>query len=400
MLDEIRLKFQYYDDNNGVQVGKPWVSVTKTLGKHTSLGGHFTVDGISGASRVSTYPALSVDAVTAASRSEARKEFGVAAAHKRADTRISLSAAVSEENDYRSRSGSLDMRQDLFQRNATLNLQYTMFDDEYNPVEGRASFEYVNGGYLTAAPGFGGGGQKDVHSALLGWTQTLGRRTMGMASLGATLSRGYLSRPYYLVLVEDTVPSPQDPDARGGMLYLESHPDSRDAYTGLILLRQHYPSLILDGSVNLEYRRYWDSWGITSNTFSVMVSQYLHSSVFVQLGYRNYSQTPADFYRHRYTQRHINPDSPAFQSYMTVDPRLSSMDSHLFQAKLAFMIKNFFKPSTGGLPALFPVRFDVEAERYLRSTHSDPDIRRRRYEFYGEEGLEAWIMRAGLVFYY
>ena len=96
----------------------------------------------------------------------------------------------------------------------------------------------------------------------------------------------------------------------------------------------------------------------------------------------------------------INPDSPRFTSYMTVDPRMSPFDAHLFQAGIVFEVKNFIRPSTGGISALFPTRFDIEAERYLRGTHPDADIRERRYELYGEEGLKAWIFRGGVVFSY
>jgi len=214
------------------------------------------------------------------------------------------------------------------------------------------------------------------------------------------MSDGYLGRPYYHVLVEDTLRSSEDPQARGGTLYLESYPDTRLAHAGVIQVRQHYPSLIREGSLQLEYRRYWDTWGISSNTYSIAVFQYLHNNLYLQLGYRFYSQTLADFYRDRYSLRNTNPDSPKFLSYMTVDPRMSPFDSHLFKAKIVFMLQNFFKPPTGGLLAFFPTRVDLEVERYLRSTHRDAEVRKRRYESYGEEGLEAWIIRGGLVFNY
>lgn len=400
MLDEVHLKFQYYDDNNRVTVGKPLIRVNKTLGGQSAVGAHFTVDGISGASRVVRYPALSVDAVTSASETEARKEFGVRAVHQTGQTRISISGARSDEKDYFSRSGTLALLHDLFHKSTVLDLRYTLFDDEYDPVEEMPSFEHVDDRFIVVSPGFGEGGRKSVHNTALGWTQTIGRRTFGKVSANATLSRGYLSRPYYRVLVEDTAVSSQDPEARGGMLYLESCPDSRDAYAGIVLLRQHYPSLIREGSAQLEYRRYWDNWGISSNTLSLLLSQYLHTGVFLQVGYRFYAQSSALFYRDRYTQKHTDPDSRAFLSYLTVDPRLSEFDSHMLQAKLVFMVRNFVKPNTGGLPALFPSRFDVEVERYVRGTSSDSEVRRRRYEYYGEEGLEAWIIRGGLVFYY
>ena len=85
----------------------------------------------------------------------------------------------------------------------------------------------------------------------------------------------------------------------------------------------------------------------------------------------------------------VDRGSQDFQSYFTVDTRLANFTSRLYQAKLVFILKNFFKPSTDGVFAFFPTRFDIEVERYLRSTHEEEQIRLRRYEFYDENGLKA-----------
>jgi hypothetical protein len=108
----------------------------------------------------------------------------------------------------------------------------------------------------------------------------------------------------------------------------------------------------------------------------------------------------ADFYRDKYTPAHVDPDSRNFLSYMTADPRLSPFDSHLLQIKMVLLAKHFIRPDTKGLIAFLPTRFDIGVDRYLRSTHPDESVRRRRYEFYGKEGLQAWIIRGGLVFSY
>lgn len=398
--DEIILKLQRYHDNNGVSVGKPLVKVQKTLGGKSALGVHFTLDAVTGASRMPDYPALSVDAVTSASKSEIRRELGGSISHRIEQTQVALSGQHSSETDYFSRSGSLDLRQDLFQHLSTIRLRYTLFDDDYRPKVKGVSYVPAEAAFRLADTRIGEGGKKTVHNIALGWTQTLGRRTLGMVSGTGVFSRGYLGRPYYLVVVEDTALSVQDPAARGGMLYHESLPDRRESYSGLVLLRQHYPGILREGAVQLQVRAYWDTWGVSSLAISGLVTQYLLDGLFIQLGYRLYNQQAADFYRDRYTQRNVRPGHPEFLSYMTVDPRLSRFTSHLQSAKAVFLIRNFIKPNTGGLPALFPARLNLEVERYARGTHGEAEVRRRRYERYGKSGLVAWTVRGGLVFYY
>jgi hypothetical protein len=221
-----------------------------------------------------------------------------------------------------------------------------------------------------------------------------------MVSGHGIFSRGYLGRPYYLVVVEDTALSAEDPASRGGMLYFESVPEKRASYSGLVLLRQHYPGIFREGAVQLHVQAHWDTWGVSSFAISGMATQYLLDGFFIQLGYRFFNQQAAAFYRDRYTQRNIRPGHPEFLSYITVDTRLSRFTSHLQSAKAVFLIRNFIKPNTGGLPTLFPARLNLEVERYTRGTHDEAEIRLRRYERYGKEGLVAWIIRGGLVFYY
>ncbi|MBF0432789.1 MAG: DUF3570 domain-containing protein [Fibrobacteria bacterium] len=395
LKDEVRFKYQYYDDNNRVQVRTPLVQVQKTVGKYWGIGAHFTVDGITGASRTSQYATLDVDAITSASKTETRRELGIKLKHHRQNSRISLSGVKSDENDYSSRSGFINLSQDVFRKNGTLNLNYGFFHDQFNPDTLSSTFTSADNQYSPDASGLFNRGQKTIHSTSLGYTHSLTNRTLASLSGSGTWSRGYLGRPYYYVLVEDS----ENP-ANGGTLYLESYPRKRDAYAAVASLRQHYPSLIREGSLKLEYRFCWDNWSVYSYTYDALINQYLLQNIYIQLGYRLYLQDQASFYRDRYTEQNTTRGNSSFLSYLTVDPRFADYYSQLIKAKMVFLFKNFIRPDTKGHPALFPARFDFEVSRYFRSTSKDAEVRRRRYESYGENGLAAWIIRGGLVFYY
>jgi len=432
LKDELRFKFQYYDDNNGVTVYQPMAKISKTLGANTALNSHFLVDALTAASRNVRYPPatkdtsiqnikknpdeniFTLDAITQASQREVRSQYGIGVNHQFPNTQLSISATKSDENDYHSLSGSLDIKQDLFEKNSNLFVNYTFFNDDYDPIQPETTYVFENSEYSSTIgkAGSGLGGTRKVNSGTLGWTQTFSTRILGMLNWGVTWSKGYLGRPYYHVTLENSsivknetivngeAVKEDDNISNGGMFYLETYPNERLGNALVARIRGHYPSFIKEGSTQVEYRRYDDTWGLNSDTYTLLINQYLSNSVFLQLRYRHYIQTSVSFYKDRYFAEMADRSSPIFQSYFTVDPRLANFTSRLFQAKLVFILKNFFKPSTDGVFAFFPTRFDIEVERYLRSTHEDKTVRLRRYEFYDEEGLKAWVLRTGFVFNY
>ena len=101
---------------------------------------------------------------------------------------ISLSATKSDESDYHSVSGTMNIRRDFFNKNTAVTLDYTRFNDDYTPLEPVQTYDKDDDQYKPASLSFGEGGKKDVDSFTLGWSQALSRRTWGMVSLGMTLS--------------------------------------------------------------------------------------------------------------------------------------------------------------------------------------------------------------------
>ncbi len=400
--DEVLFKFQYFEDNNGVFVRQPMGKIIKRLSPKLAVNAHVLVDGVTAASRQVLYllqdttnkkqvqeiknikdgTVFSVDAVTAASQKEIRLQIGGGVTYQQGNSLVTLSGTKSDENDYHSLSTAIDLKQDLFNMNSNVTFNYTRFDDDYKPLENNNDM----------------GGSRLVNSFTLGWTQTLSSKTLGAISWGKNLSDGFLGRPYYHVLVEDTIPAITDSSSQGGVFYLESYPEERASDAIVILLRQHFQSLIKEASVEGEYRRYQDNWGLNSNTYTAEINQYFHKNIIMQLRYRYYQQVGTDFYRDRYNLHYVTAGDPQFISYLTVDPRLADFNSKLIVGKVIILIKDFLKPDIKGVFAFFPTRFDIEVQRYQRSTHPDAEVRRRRYENYDKKGLQAWLIRTGFSF--
>lgn len=387
-------KYEYYTDNNGVRVHTNVASVQKAIGENVSIQVQGLVDGITGATRgwrftaadsasasstryrdVPSGQVLSVDAVTSATTKERRSQIEGGLDVKIADLLTGCSASASNETDYFSRSGSARAQFDCNNHNTTLSATYTYFYDHYAPV----------GVYS------GQGGLKQVHNASAGLMQTVTARTLAGVSLTGSSSLGYLGRPYYPVLVTSGAA------VAGGAFYKEQLPDTRDflAVVGQVL--QHYPSFICEGSAKLEYRLYKDTWENLSHTVSLTIDQYLVPTVYASVRYRYYRQSGVWFYRDRYTTDNLAASSASYIPYLTVDERLAPLQSHLASLRIVFLVRDFIKPSTEGLVALFPTKFDIEALAYNRTTVPDADVRRIHYEYFGKDGLWALVIRSGIV---
>ncbi len=80
----------------------------------------------------------------------------------------------------------------------------------------------------------------------------------------------------------------------------------------------HY--FLWDGALKINYRYYWDDWGIKGHTIEVIYDQRLVTDWIVSPHVRLYTQTPASFFGNQF---------PAPQTYMSADYRLSPLDSVL-----------------------------------------------------------------------
>ncbi len=100
------------------------------------------------------------------------------------------------------------------------------------------------------------------------------------------------------------------------------HPDLRIRRAAALSLKYR---LTDQSSLQVGYSYYWDSWDITSNTYSANYERYLSKHVILDVGWRGNFQTQAFFFN----QKYLTPEQ-----YMTTDIKLDAGYSNELQLNL------------------------------------------------------------------
>ena len=229
------------------------------------------------------------------------------------DVTVGLSGGYSDESDFESTFGSINMSWELNDKLTTLSSGFGYTSNDILREAGSGG-----GGH------HGGGGDEDENaedfeadstfrSFNLGLTQIMGKNTLFHMNGSYTHQKGYLSNPYKLVYVRGEITAeeymdvllagPDDPagfsnatnlEVLGPELFREVRPDKRHQWTVSAGVNQHIPAL--DASVHFDYRYYMDSWDINSHTFELAWYQSLPWGITVTPNIRYYSQSSADFF--------------------------------------------------------------------------------------------------------
>lgn len=282
----VEANFRVYADDDNVTVISPSTSVRLEASDSLDVSIASTVDVVS---------AASVDVITQASPTPVE------------DTRIELSSEAvwalsrvlrvrgggvfSHENDYDSIRSTIGAQLEVAQRNATIDLAYTVSHDRVGSVIDD-DFAKTRNGHIVAAA----------------FTQILDSKTYLDIVADLRRFRGYHASPYRLVPVID-------PETSALTALGEKTPKSRDSAAGLVGLRRALGPVFLHAS----YRFYQDDWSVRSHTVGAKVLMPLASERFLLgLGLRGYFQGAADFYRPYYEE---------VTSYRTRDQTLGGMRS-------------------------------------------------------------------------
>jgi hypothetical protein len=406
--DESRVeyKFQYYHDNDAVDVLSNVVGFKLKLGEHLRVGGEYLVDAITSASRsdIKGQPTTvdgvtsatgggggrpAVDGVTSASStSEYRNQVGLdlglvfdfikrMRSDKNSDdpTTITVSGSNSQENDYTSRTLGVGLSQDLFQRNTTIAFTWGRSYDQYQPAA-----RFVPGptdeGWNYTGSSYCGEGRRltDRWSAIL--TQGL-TTTTGISIIGSyVLDRGYLNRPYYVIEVGDAFYHDQAPPERTMM-----------SVTGKL---SQYVPMLKGCALHLDYRFYDDDWAVQSHTAALAFSMRVVEHFVVEPSYRFYRQSAAFFYQDRY---------PSPMHYMTSDPKLGTFYTHSAGLRLSYELADLVKPDDRPFFTLFPVSIDLSGNYLFRQSTADAAVRDKNYERYPlQYGYNSFWVQAGATF--
>ena len=316
--EEVNIFFHGFQDTRGVTVLSPAFDLTKDFTDRTSLKVKFGVDAISASS----------DSCARCHPSGIRSQRAVGSLgvnRKYGDATLGVSAEFSQENFYRATTISTTAARTLNKANTTIAGGYAF---SYNqPVLHPSEFaetQYAHDGYLSL-------------------TQTLTKSTV--AQIGVELARisGYQTSPFLRASVN-------------GQLTPGQSPDLRNRYTFSARLKQALPGATY---LDLDYRRYHDSWQIDSNSVSLGLTHHFGDTLLAQGSMRLYDQTGASFYAPEYTG---NP------RFYTGDFRLFPFNSNLATGRVAYSPKD-------GLWGMRPgTTLTLQYERYWTSRNFEAAI--------------------------
>lgn len=288
-------KTQVYADSDHTQVVSPVVAAQADLTPDTQVSLGYLADIVTSAS---------VDIVSQASKTtihDTRHQVTTGLAQRFGSLLLHGGYSFSRENDYLSHTLSIGFDKELFDKNTTIGVGYALGLD----TVGRADDMNFSRG-LT------------VNSTSLSLTQVINERAIVQLTYELSDAEGFQSSPYRFVPVRATL------DAAPSQWILETDPDSRWRHA-FVIAGNH--AVGVDSAVQVDYRIYHDTWGITSHTFGARFITNLSKRLELRLRERFYTQGAASFYQNLYTQP---------EEYMAFDRELSPLWSETFGGKLSF----------------------------------------------------------------
>ncbi len=289
-------KLQVYADNDHTQVISPVVDAQADVHPGTTVTLGYLADAVTSAS---------VDVVSQASSRtihDTRQQVSGSVSQVLGSLTVRGGYSYSHENDYQSHTLGIGLQQDLFDKNTTLALGYTL---SLNAV-GRAHDDVFSRD-LT------------VNGINASWTQVISKRAITQVTYELGHADGFQASPYRYVPVRMSV------DATPDYAVPETDPNIRWRHA-IVVAGNH---AIGSGAIQADYRLYRDTWGITSHTIGARYFVKLTPELELRLRHRFYLQNGASFYRASYSTT---------TSYMTIDRELSPLWSETLGAKLAYAI--------------------------------------------------------------
>lgn len=221
---------------------------------------------------------------------------------------ITFGIATSDEDDYESTSASLAYSFEAEDRLSTYTFSADMSDDEVSPVDADI--------YLTRPTT---SQDKDSNSFLFSVSRILNKNSLAKFSFSLARKRGYLSDPYKLVFVNNS-------------LIGDARPDKKTSKT--FAAQYRYFADDLDGALHADYRYYDDTWDINSHTLKVAWYQNLGMGFQLIPSIRWYSQDEAYFYETFYTDTRSD-------GFYSTDYRLSEYGAVTYGLKLNKRFENW-----------------------------------------------------------
>lgn len=301
--------FHVYD-GGGMRAVGPALLIRKRLADRVSATASYYVDAISNAS---------IDVITTASPfKETRKEVGLGLDLAVRDSMLTVGLTSSREPDYTADTVSLDVAQEVFGGQATVNVGFSRGSDKV----GKSSeplFDEIARHWQYR----------------LGVTQILSPRWLASVNLEAVSDEGFLGSPYRAARVF-------------GAYVPERMPRTRSSRA---LKLRTIASVGDRGSLRAEYRYFWDTWDITAHTVEVGGSRYFRNRSWLADAYlRVYAQSAALFY---------SDNASTETTYLTRNRQLSAFNSSSVGARLSYTV------------AGVPQRYDLKVVGAYEFKHFD-----------------------------
>ena len=322
VLPEDRADVLYHRYNGGgMEIQGPSVLVRKGVAGRVSLSANYYVDKVSSAS---------VDVVTTASPyREERKEKSVGMDYLAGKAIYSLGYTTSVENDYDAKAFNFGASQDFFGDLTTLSFGYARGDDTVRRT-GDALFEEA---------------AMRQHFRF-GITQVITKNMLMSLSHEFISDEGFLNNPYRSVRYVDSA------QAKGYGYQSEIYPNTRTSEATALRAGYYLP---WQSAVHAEYRRFADSWGIDASDWGLDYIHPLKNGVELEVNYRQYSQTAADFYADLFPFQNA-------QNFLARDKEMSKFNSNSYGVAVNW---DFFKERTKYIDRLgFRIAIDRYSFRY------------------------------------
>ncbi len=307
VLPDERVDLLYHRyEGGGITVAGPSVLVRKSIGKSVSVSANYYVDMVSSAS---------IDVLASASRySEEREQKSLGVDYMFDRTTYSLGYTTSDENDYQAKTYTLGVSQSFFGDLTTLSFGFSFGQDVVGQNEKG-----------TPRPDFHLDKQQRSYS--LNVSQILTKNLITELSVESSTSACVnvlkddtcLNNPYRQYSYLDT-----GSGLRGAAK--EQYPLTQNSDALGLRAIYHLP---YSAAVRADVRRYTDSWGVSANNAELRYIHDFKKDLLLELKYRVYSQTAADFYSDMFPYKDV-------QNFMARDKELSPFTSQTLGVGLTY----------------------------------------------------------------
>ena len=305
VLPEDRSDIMYHGyEGGGLEVTGPSVLVRKSVKDKVSVWANYYVDTITSAS---------IDVVATASEyTEERTEQSIGFDYLHGKTFMGLSYTNSEESDYSANSVRFGISQDFFGDLTTLGISYARGFDTVRR-NGDNTFEE----------------ETDRQTYRVDLTQVLTKNLIVNLNYEGVTDEGFLNNPYRQVRF-------LDPGAARGFSYeSELYPRTRTSSAQALRAMYYLP---YRASLKAEVRNYSDSWGIKAyNGELAYTHPFGESGVVLEMKYRFYDQTSADFYSDLFPRANA-------QNFLARDKELASFQTQTIGAGVSYEFESKWLP--------------------------------------------------------